>query len=63
MTLLYSGQECTLGTLTTLDLELGTVDSALLWAIAHKSQHLITLPLQAQSWALPTRGRTQALLF
>lgn len=61
MTLLYSGQECTLGTLTMLDLELGTVDSAFLWAIAHKSQHPITLPLQAQSWALPTRGKDTSL--
>lgn len=42
------------GTLTMLDLELDTVDSALLRAISQESQHPITLPLQAQSWALPT---------
>lgn len=41
------------GTLTTLDLELGTVDSALLWAISHESRPLVTLPMQARSWALP----------
>lgn len=37
-----------------LDLELDTVDSALLRAISQESQHPITLPLQAQSWPLPT---------
>lgn len=37
-----------------LDLELDNVDSAILRAISQESQHPVTLPLQAQSWALST---------
>lgn len=51
---LLISHSCTLGTLTMLDLELDNVDSALLQAISQESQHPVTLPLQAQSWALPT---------